>query len=300
MAESRNLILGAAAGYAAKDIRLFLQSLSKTAFHGRLVLFVYARQIDAIRTAIKSYAPSLDVELIRIKGIREHARFTRSCIKRLFALAPAESAPALKRSLLRFQGMPHVTRYFHYEAYLDAHADFSNVLLTDVRDVIFQADPFAQLEAGLCVGMETDRLTIGTEHFDRDWILDAYGEAMLQRLADKQISCSGVTLGDIASVRAYIGKMLQEIMLQPFSKMKTRIYDQAFHNKMLHCGELSGARLCQPLFSRIATVGCMQSSDFVMSPEGRLLNEGGQVAPIVHQYDRHPELVNAFSAWVFA
>ncbi|WP_266159494.1 hypothetical protein [Dyella silvatica] len=294
------MILGAAAGYAAKDIRLFLQSLSKTEFHGRLVLFVYARQIDAIRAAIKSYAPSLKVELIRIKGIREHARFTRSCIKRLFALAPAERSPALKRALLRFQGMLHVTRYFHYEAYLDAHPGFANVLLTDVRDVVFQADPFAQLETGLSVGMETDRLTIGTEHFDRDWILDAYGEAMLQRLADKQISCSGVTLGDLASVRGYIGKMLQEILRQPFSKMKTRIYDQAFHNKMLHCGELADAHLCQPCCSRIATVGCMQPSDFVLSSQGRLLNQGGQVAPIVHQYDRHPELVNTFSAWVFA
>ncbi|MFC5742400.1 hypothetical protein [Dyella tabacisoli] len=300
MVESRNLILGAAAGYAAKDIRLFLRSLALVGFNGRLVLFVYQGQMASIRTAIDDDAPSVDVQLVRIKGIREHAKFMRSCIKRLYALAPAETFPKLKKSLLKFQGMPHVTRYFHYDEYLSGHPGFSNVLLTDVRDVVFQADPFVGLDAGLSVGMETDRLTIATEHFDRDWILDAYGEAMLQRLGDRQVSCSGVTMGAVASVQGYIAKMLHEIMSLPFNKMKTRIYDQAFHNKLLHCGELPDAHPCQPFRSRIATVGCMQTSDFVMSADGRLLNEDGQAVPIVHQYDRHPALESAFTAWVLA
>jgi hypothetical protein len=296
MGERANLILGAAAGYAPDKIRLFVQSLDRVGFSGRLVLFVYRAQMAAVAAMVRERAPSLEVDFVQIRGIREHAKFVRSCYKRLFSMMPAERLPALKRRMLRFQGMPHVTRYFHYEDYLATHDGYTHVLLSDVRDVVFQDDPFRGVEPGLYLGMESPALTIATEPFDRDWMLDAYGEAMLQRIGDRQVSCSGVTLGDASAMKAYIGQVLHETMQLPFSKMKTRIYDQAFHNKLLHCGELSAVRPCQPLQSRIATVGCLEASAFSLSEDGMLLNEDGLAAPIVHQYDRHPVLVNAFEA----
>jgi hypothetical protein len=67
--------------------------------------------------------------------------------------------------------------------------------------------------------------------------------------------------------------MIQEILLPPFSKMKTRLYDQAFHNKLLHCGELGEVHLCQPLKSSIATVGMLSPTQFSFDPSGTLLNE---------------------------
>ncbi|TBR36504.1 MULTISPECIES: hypothetical protein [Dyella] len=291
-----HLILGAAAGYTPDKIRLFVQSLQAVGFRGRLVLFVYASQMADVPAMVHARAPSLDVEFVRIRGIREHSKFVRSCYKRLFSVVPAEQVPRLKRRMLRFQGMPHVTRYFHYEEYLARHPGFSHVLLSDVRDVVFQDDPFHGVGEGLHLGMETPSLTLATEPFDRDWLLDAYGPAMLDRIGDRQVSCSGVTLGDMASMTTYIRQILRETLDLPFRKMKTRIYDQAFHNKLLHCGELATAHLCQPLVSRIATLGCMKPEDFVLTGDGQLLNRDGNVAPIVHQYDRHPVLVDAFEA----
>jgi hypothetical protein len=285
--------MGAAAGYEPGKVRLFAQSLAATGFRGRLVLFVYRTQVAAVRELLRTCAPTLDAELVVIRGIREHAKFVRSCIKRLFALMPAESVPSLKRGMLRFHGMPHVTRYFHYADYLAGHDGFSQVLLSDVRDVVFQADPFAGWSRGLYVGMENPALTIATEPFDRDWVLDAYGEAMLARLGDRQVSCSGVTFGDAESVKRYIDRILEEALRLPFSKMKTRIYDQAFHNKLLHEGELGDVHLCQPLRSPIATLGCFDPAAFTVA-DGLLLNEDGRPAAIVHQYDRHSVLVQAF------
>jgi hypothetical protein len=290
------VILGAAAGYEPENIRLFLQSLAQVGYTGRVVLFVYGRQMAAVQTLLRQRVPSLDVELVRIRGIREWPKFIRSCVKRLFEMVPAESLPALKRRMLQFQGMPHVTRYFHYEHYLASHDGFTHVLLSDVRDVVFQDDPFGGVERGLYVGMENPALTIATEPFDREWLLDAYGPAMLERIGDRQVSCSGVTLGDTASMVTYIQQILGEALRLPFKKMKTRIYDQAFHNKLLHCGELQDTRLCQPLQSLIATLGCLEAADFTLSTDGLLLNRDGHAAPIVHQYDRHPILVSAFAA----
>lgn len=294
MGERANLILAAATGYTPDKIRLFVQSLERVGFRGRLVLFVYRGQVAAMQALLRERAPSLEVEFVVIRGIREHAKFIRSCYKRLFELVPAERFPGLKRRMLRFQGAPHVARYFHYEDYLAAHGEYTHVLLSDVRDVVFQDDPFLGVDQGLYLGMESPALTIATEPFDRDWMLDAYGETMLERIGDRQVCCSGVTLGDAASMKTYVRQILHEALQLPFSKMKTRIYDQAFHNKLLYCGELGTTVLCQPLQSLIATLGCLDASQFVLSNDGMLLNEDGRAAPIVHQYDRHPVLVSAF------
>ncbi|PXV57024.1 hypothetical protein SAMN04487785_109148 [Dyella jiangningensis] len=296
MAGQGNLVLGMATGYAAKDLRPFVQSLAMTGFQGRLALFVYKDQCEPIRAMAQTHAPSLELDLVVVDGIRRYAKFWRSCFKRLFAMMPAEASPALKRRMLRFQGMPHITRHFHYDDYLRTHPGFDHVMLTDVRDVVFQAEPFERYEGGLSVGMEIESLTLAGESYNRKWILGAYGEDMLQRIGARQISCAGVVIGDARSMREYIDKMLAEIMRLPFRITKTANYDQAHHNKLLYCDELSMPRLCQPLSSRIATVGCMQPADFSLSPDGLLLNEDRQVAPIVHQYDRHPLLVDAFMA----
>ncbi|MDO1529809.1 hypothetical protein QMK61_13300 [Fulvimonas sp. R45] len=295
--DNRNdLILGAAAGYCAGQVRLFAQSLAQTGFNGRLVLFVHGSQLGSMKDMLRTYAPSLEVDLVRIRSIHEHPKLVRSCLKRLAAAMPAERISVLKRALLRFHGKPHVTRYFYYADYLAAHAGFVRVLLSDVRDVVFQSNPFRDLEPGLHVGMESEDLTIATEPFDRDWMLDAYGESMLRELGHKQVSCSGVTLGDFEAVRRYVDLILREALRLPFRHMKTRIYDQAFHNKLFYCGELGDAHPCQPLKSRIATLGCLDPAIFVLSETGYLLNTDGRVAPIVHQYDRHRVLVDLFEA----
>jgi hypothetical protein len=174
------------------------------------------------------------------------------------------------------------------------HDDYSFVLLSDVRDVVFQDDPFVGVKGGLLVSVENFDLTINSEDFNRGWILDAYGQDMLDRIGGCYISCSGVTLGDVKSVKVYVDKMLGEICSQPFKKMRSRIYDQAFHNKLLHCGELESVVPCFSLQSNIATLGCMDIGQISMSNDGKVLNRDGTVIPIVHQYDRHQVLVEKF------
>ena len=164
-------------------------------------------------------------------------------------------------------------------------------MLSDVRDVIFQDDPFAGVNGGLLVSMENFDLTIGAEDFNRGWVLDAYGQDMLDRIGGCYISCSGVTLGDMESIKGYVDKMLGEICKQPFKKMRNRIYDQAFHNKLLHCGELASVVPCFSLQSNIATLGCMSMGEIGLSNDGKVLNRDGTIVPIVHQYDRHQVLV---------
>ncbi|MEK5764829.1 lipooligosaccharide outer core biosynthesis glycosyltransferase GtrOC6, partial [Acinetobacter junii] len=89
----------------------------------------------------------------------------------------------------------------------------------------------------------------GTEQYNQKWILDAYGESFYNFAKDKQVSCSGVTIGDYESINVYINKMTEEFYKQPYQKMSERIYDQAMHNKLLITNELANTIRCQPFES---------------------------------------------------
>jgi hypothetical protein len=294
----RKLILGMATGYSAEAVRPFLRSVLITDFNCKIVLFVHRGQAAPFQQMIKSCFPMLDVDIIKIRSIGAYSRIMRKIMRifmhLIFYVTPFSLRESTKISLIKFYGLPHQTRYFHCAQYMRSHPEFSLILLSDIRDVVFQADPFADLADGLHLGLESPKLTIATQRDNRRWMIEVYGETLLNRLGHHQISCSGVTLGDAASIKVYVNKMLDEIIHVPLFKLEHQILDQAIHNKLLYCGELPTVHLCQPLQSTIATVGVLTEGDLTVDSTGMLLNTDGRPAPIVHQYDRQKTLADAF------
>jgi len=267
---------------------------------GTLVLFAHRREVAGLRALAEPCKGRMTVHVVPVRSIHQHSKYVRSIIKRITDWLPVDNRPTWKRRFLKFAGRPHVARYMHCQDYLARNTQYTHILLTDVRDVVFQSMPFAGLGAGLHVSMETPEITLGSEPFNRSWLLDAYGDVMLRHLEFNHVSCSGVTLGDRQSIDAYLTRMISEFMDQPYRKMRTRIYDQAMHNKLLHHNELGVCVRCKPLSSLIATVGCLQADAFEFSSDGKLLGEDGIPAAIVHQYDRHPLLIDSLAGLVLA
>jgi hypothetical protein len=164
-------------------------------------------------------------------------------------------------------------------------------LLVDIRDVVFQSNPFYGFVNGLYVGMENNTYKIIDEEYNSSWILDAYGKKFLEEIGNQQISCSGVTIGDVGSIKNYIDLMIDEFLNLPFKKMSNRIYDQAMHNKLIFDDKIKNIYLCQPFESPIATLGLFNIDQIPL--EGNyIINKDGSVVSIIHQYDRHRELEN--------
>lgn len=256
---SHDLILGLAAGYHAGDVRPFLRSLAATGFSGRVVLFV---------------SPTT-------RGLAEMGELGAETIP--FA-RPVECGH-----------VPYnAWRFFLYREYLGGRARLGappgRVLLTDVRDVVFQRDPFSfAWPPGLCVFYE-DRVTrLGAcPHMTR-WTLGHLGPQALERMGQSLVSCSGTLLGDREGVRSWLDRLCA--MLLPFEPPEARGmagYDQAVHNLLLH----EGAPCDVTAFhndSPVLTLGRL-SAPPGLDASGDVLNEGGEPAHIVHQYDRHPAL----------
>lgn len=100
---------------------------------------------------------------------------------------------------------PATLRFFLYEAWLIAHdGQYRRILHSDVRDVVFQRDPFSEpWSAGIHAFLENPRLTIGNEPYNAAWIEACFGRSVLEKCADKPIACCGVILAEREDWRAF-------------------------------------------------------------------------------------------------
>lgn len=186
----------------------------------------------------------------------------------------------------------NVQRYDLYRDWLAAHPECDGALLTDVRDVIFQGDPFARpLTAPLMLPLEDPLLTLGSETNNAEWLRTLYGVERWAALSDLPIACSGTVLGARAAVIAYLAAMRAELVAHA-TDGKLAGLDQGAHNALLYGGRLAGAAAV-PNGERVFTIGSMFPENLHVDAADRVLAADGHAPEIVHQYDRHPHLIDA-------
>jgi hypothetical protein len=192
--------------------------------------------------------------------------------------APSDLGSSLEYHLEGLQAL----RYRHYLKILEENQDADPVMLTDVRDVAFQADPFAQPITGLEIALEDESVRVGQDVFNTRWLTDLYGPDFVRRTAGRVIACSGTTFGRRGAMLEYLRQMIADISRRR-RPMGPR--DQGVHNALVLSGRLPEARLVGNGHGRVLTMGAM--SRLLVDAEGLLLNADGTVPAVVHQWDRH-------------
>ncbi|XPV76686.1 MAG: hypothetical protein ACNI27_01860 [Desulfovibrio sp.] len=250
------LILGLAAGYHYGDVCPFLASLEECGYKGTTVLFTSPTTRD-------------------LHKMKEHNA----------TILPFE--PEAKYRELSYNAQ----RYPLYLSFLKStDHKWDKILITDVRDVIFQQSPFSfSWDTGLNITLEDESKTIGTCPFNSHWVRQHMGKDIFQQVKDFQISCSGTTVGDHESVVAYLEMMTDALL--PFNPPSGTDgmggYDQGIHNVLIHTEQLECTR--HDNSGPILTLAYKQQLPDENS-EGKILNDNGAPAVLVHQYDRKPEL----------
>lgn len=250
----RNCILGLAAGYHYGDVRPFLVSLERAGYQDDCVLFVSETTRD-------------------LERMKEHK----------VSVIPLKRAADLQH--ISYNAL----RYFLYQDFLNRQdSPYEHILMTDVRDVIFQFDPFEfSWSEGLNCTLEDERMTIGQCPHNSQWVRGHLGTQALDDIKDAPISCSGTTVGSHAATIEYLTTMTNELRsYEPAERMAG--YDQGVHNHLLHTDKLNNVTL-HDNSGPILTLGYTQGEPPTDS-EGRVLNTTGNPAHIVHQYDRKPAL----------
>lgn len=179
-------------------------------------------------------------------------------------------------------------RYFLYRDYLRRSGPFTRILITDVRDVVFQRQPFSYpWDDGLTIALEDASTSIGTCPYMTNWITGHLGKAAWEALCSCRVSCSGTTVGSHAAMLGYLDMMIEHMI--PFiSKRKSMAgYDQGVHNYLLWNSLINAEQVDNsgPVLTLAMKPGMPEQS-----ASGLVLNDSGDVAHIVHQYDRKPDL----------
>jgi hypothetical protein len=182
------------------------------------------------------------------------------------------------------------SRFIVYLEHLRRHS-YERVLLTDVRDVLFQSDPFAALPvSGLAVSLEPDRYTIATEPWNERMVRLLYGDLVLAEIGHRPVSCSGVTYGDRASMLRYLELMTTEIRALRSTDARRGWFDQALHNRVLWSEWGTEWTPLATLSSAVATLGAVPEDEVPTDRGGAVVNRDGSLVAVLHQYDRLPTL----------
>lgn len=250
-AGSVDAVLGYATGYDAHDIAPFVRSL-RSVFDGEIALVVDDR--DDIRALFEQHQV------------------------RLLTPAPVEG----------WEPHPVMARFAAFDRYLAGRGDIRSVLITDVRDVLFQKAPFAPQPTGLEVFVEGDRL--GDHAFNMKYLRALIGEEMAQALAPAPSVCVGTVMGPRAEIVCFC-RMVLMLAAVPRSEFGGAFgADQAACNIAVHMGLIQAE--VRENYGRIATIG-LTPGDQLELKGGQVVNPDGSISAVVHQHDRHPHLAAA-------
>lgn len=176
-------------------------------------------------------------------------------------------------------------RYLVYQDFLKANSIYRCVLLSDSRDVVFQSNPFGEVNPNVLNVFEQDRsLLFGGDNVDTNWFAKVYGRDLVNTLSGKQTICSGTIMGSPAIFFKYLDFMEQEVLSHKFCPL-----DQAMHNKIVYCDfprEL--LEFHSNLSGLIFTIAETSESDYQI--EGDQLTVNNKIVSVLHQYDRVPKI----------
>jgi hypothetical protein len=260
----KNLVMGLATNYTKKDIAPFVRSLRGTGYTGDIVLWV-------------SNLDSETRDFFTEHGV--HSEFFWDI------------------TFVPFHFM--LSRNFSYYSWLRAMENrnryFDRIFLTDVRDVVFQSDPFTAAPPGeLVVFLEDQSATLDTCPYDAYWVRSSAGKHVFDELRGRRISCAGTVLGTWTGILRY----LLQIQLGAFEcAIPARLLegiDQGIHNVLLYRNRLRSATVVEN-GEHVFTMGTVPQRNVIVTPENKIADRRGRVCPVLHQYDRHPSVRDMLS-----
>lgn len=258
----RTLVMGLTAGYGPAELAPFVVSLRANGYRGDIALVTFDTSADT-----SAWLAS--------HGVRE---------------LTFDALPFLAMSM----NSSRMLRYLEALRSDLLDRDYDYIMLADVRDIVFQGDPFARVDgADIYYFLESDR-TIGTCPINAGWMRQAFGEAVLRETAASPVSCAGTLIATPRALLAYLLWMARFIAASPPGVRHSGI-DQAIHNYLMIKGLIEEARIV-PNGGAVMTVPTHRASGIRVEPDGRLRNADGGISEVVHQYDREPALLAAVEA----
>jgi hypothetical protein len=260
--DRRRLVLGAAVGFRVDQVRVFVESLRAAGYAGDVVMLV-----GPLQWRLRAW--------LARHGVRTRAHW----------------------STRKLHGPIHAHRFERFATILRAAAGcYDQVLVSDVRDVLFQAHPFAGVTSPGCqFYLEAGPWTIGSEPTNWRWAKLFLTPAEAERISPCRITCCGVVLGGAGAMTDYLTRLAGYLHALPIRIRREGGADTVFHNKMAHLTHEVAAEIVENDV-HVATMGLTPPAAYAAGADGLIRTADGRLPAIAHQYDRIPALKRAVEA----
>ena len=259
---NNNLILSAAINYRWNDLKIFIKSLRKVS-NNRVILIVDEDLDEKTKIKFKFYK----IDFLKYKKIKLESHIQKNNIAQ--------------------------KRYEIYEQILKSISQKpKKIFLTDSRDVVFQSNIFRhKFLKPINFFLEEEKILNDPRNIR--WLKRTVGINAYEKIKNKNISCSGTTLGNYEEILKYVILMKKNLNYfkykRPFRhiitfKKKDTGYDQGIHNYLVHNNFFKNKKCYRNNLSIICTTAYMKK--FKFNKNKKLLNKNGVIYDVIHQYDR--------------
>jgi hypothetical protein len=189
-------------------------------------------------------------------------------------------------------------RWHDYRLFLEAHAaeyEGSFVFVLDARDCYFQRDPFTIDIGNASLAVFLEGVKIATEKFNAGWMRVCYGDAQVKAFASLYVTCAGTIYGTYRGVIAYMKAQESQTLAESTACRASFGHDQGHHNFIVYSGllqdqlaaaGLGGLRIYNNSHGPVQTLGAKGCCKLSFDAHGRVVNQRGDVAHVLHQFDR--------------
>ena len=252
----KNLIIGAITNYKWKDIAIYFKSFEKVGFENcDCVMFVRNMPKKTINK-IKSFK----VIIYKISN--------------------------------KFKNINIINcRWKIYKDFLKNNSNKYNLVFTaDIRDVFFQKDIFKSYRienSFLGVAIEDSTLS---EEINKKWLIDAYGEELYKTIKNEKIICVGTIWGTSNKFYEFSSIMWENLSSE--WSLNNNIIEQAVANYLIYHEKMFNDCLLKSenKDGQVMTIGLTYRENINLNSENYILNGKKEIASVIHQYDRKPDI----------
>lgn len=284
--------MGAVRRLGVKELQPFVRSLRASGYQGDCVLFT-----TSISSATFRYLHDWGIRTMPFfyPAIKNHQPllYGWSLWRHILGLAKNREV-RLKMARLVWDLV--YLRFLFERNFLISHPEYTEILLTDVRDVIFQKNPFLWMkgQTGVFCFEEHAGRKIGTCGANSRMVLEVFGRPGWEELKGCAVSCSGVIFGTRGALLSYLERFL-DLALAGKALRPSSGSDQGIHNYIVHRQNWADLTLSSnegPVF----TMGCVPQNTILINSQNEVINQAGSAYPVLHQYDRFSDLKKILTA----
>ena len=277
------ILTSTSGGLNAAIIEPFFYSLRLSGYNDDVVVFA-SNISDDCRVLLKNYkAKVIDFDYHGIPTLPKLSQRLEHGAKQVYAYYRDHRQGEKEFAHLFFNN----ARFFCYHHYLSQIQEKPGfVLLVDIRDVIFQTNPFDfPFQPGLSVASENTRRTIIQSRCAIKGMLQSVGLVETCRHLHHNIICAGTTVADYNIMMKYLELIMSGINKRFFFALLEGI-DQGLHTYFVHSRRLDPIHCYTNWNGPFLTLDSEAILPEHKNREGFLCNQDGSIVPIVHQYDR--------------